>query len=228
MAKAKSEKKPEKMYQLKIVLVDAPLPIWRRIVIGADMPLELVHEIFQIVMGWANSHLHSFRLGDRVITDSNTASDEEIANDLEYEDESEYLLSDLLKAPGDHLTYEYDWGDCWEHEVLLEDIQTPEQDSLFLARCIAGKRACPPEDVGGVAGYLRFVNAIEDPLNEEHQDMLNWVGCDFDPDSFDARHVNWRIFDMEEEVLQSFAKLLADKKQKDNSRNKKSTLSVVK
>jgi hypothetical protein len=187
------------------------------------MPLELVHEIFQIVMGWTNSHLDSFKLDNRVLTDNHTANEEELADDLNYEDESKFLLSDLLKAPGDHFTYEYDWGDCWEHEVVLELIQTPEQDSLFLARCIAGKRACPPEDVGGVSGYLRFVNAIEDPQNEEHEDMLNWVGCDFDPNSFDARHVNWRIFDLEEEVLSAFADMLVDKKEK-----RKSSLSVVK
>lgn len=189
-AKAKPEKtKPQKTlyYQIKITLVDAPLPIWRRLYIHSQIPLSMLHEVIQITMGWSNYHLHHFEMNGKRYSDVQGAAGEKGVLD-----DNKYTLQDLLKNPGDKLTYMYDFGDDWEHDVTLEKMGETENPS-YLARCIIGKRACPPEDVGGVGGYWEFINAIEDPDNEEQLERLEWVGCDFDPNSFDARLVNVRL-----------------------------------
>lgn len=188
--KAKPEKaKPESAtyYQIKIVLCDAPLPIWRRLYIHAQTPLSLVHEIIQLAMGWSNYHLYHFEIDGKRYGEVQGAPGEKGVLDS-----NEYNLQDLLKKPDDRMIYMYDFGDDWEHEVTLEKMGELVNPA-FLARCITGKRACPPEDVGGVGGYFEFINIIEDPDNEQQLERLEWVGCDFDPNSFDARLVNLRL-----------------------------------
>jgi hypothetical protein len=87
------------------------------------------------------------------------------------------------------LRYEYDFGDSWEHELLVEKILPPEPGVRY-PLCLKGKGACPPEDVGGVWGYDSFLEAIADPKHPEHDDMLEWVGGEFDPEAFDLDEVN--------------------------------------
>ncbi len=186
-------------YQIKISLVDSPLPIWRRVLIRADAPLSLVHEVLQIAMGWFNSHLHHFEKDGKVYGDPEEAESEEIIFDY-----NNYCLSDLLVDKGDDLSYIYDYGDEWKHRIVLEDVQQSDIPENAIAQCTMGKRACPPEDVGGVEGYANFISIIEDPESDEYLDTLQWVGCDFDPNSFDPRQVNMRIQIMEER-LQSLA-----------------------
>lgn len=182
-------KKPgDQLYKLKVKLVEAPMPIWRRLVIRAGCRLNLVHHILQITMGWTNSHLYEFKFADRRFGDLATADDDD-----EVEDSSKFSLDQLLKKPGQKLVYNYDFGDCWEHDIELEEIM-PADDIGGVARCLAGKRACPPEDVGGVPGYARFLEIIEDPEHPERKEMLTWIGSEFDPDSFDARQVNLNIY----------------------------------
>ena len=101
-------------------------------------------------------------------------------------------LSDLLLRPKDRLIYEYDFGDSWEHEVTLERVGDALPDARY-PRVTDGRRACPPEDVGGVPGYAEFVDAIRDPHHEEHASMLEWVGGDFDPEFFDLITANDRL-----------------------------------
>ena len=99
-------------------------------------------------------------------------------------DERRVHLTQLLTVPKQKLTYEYDFGDGWDHTVLLEKVLAPEPGVAY-PRCTAGKRACPPEDVGGVWGYESFLEAINDLNNPEHDTMLEWVGGEFDPAAFD-------------------------------------------
>jgi hypothetical protein len=169
------------VYQLKITLLNFRPPIWRRIQVR-DCTLKKLHEHIQTAMGWFNSHLHHFRLGEQLYGDSFLMEDS--FEDLGYEDSTSTLLSDLLPKQGKRLLYEYDFGDSWHHEVLFEKC-VPGEPGQKYPRCVDGRRTCPPEDVGGVWGYAEFLEAVQNPDHEEHEEMLEWVGGKFDPEAFD-------------------------------------------
>lgn len=179
-------------YQVKVMLESCPLPVWRRLVMRSDAPLSLVHEILQVVVGWGNNHTHLF------IT-SKTQYGAPNPDMPKVQDHHHIRLSEVMKKIGDTMVYDYDLSETWHHNIVLEEI-IPTNDTSMLARCLMGKRACPPEDVGGPIGYARFLEAIEDPLHEDHQDDLDWIECDFDPDAFDARLANMRLELMEDQI----------------------------
>ena len=89
-------------------------------------------------------------------------------------------------------SYEYDFGDNWQHTVLVEKI-LPEEKGKHYPNCSKGKRACAPEDVGGAWGYVDFLEALQDAKHPDHEDMLEWVGGEFDPEEFDIKYVNERL-----------------------------------
>ena len=134
-------------------------------------------------MGWTDSHLHVFTSGG----ESYGVPDHD--DEMEIHDERRVKLNQLLTAPKQKLRYQYDFGDSWTHEVLLEKVLAPEPGATY-PRCTAGKRACPPEDCGGVWGYPDFLEAIADSEHEEHDELLEWVGGEFDPEAFDLAEVN--------------------------------------
>lgn len=171
------------IYQLKITLKGARPPIWRRLLIASTDNLEDLHIAIQIVMGWTNTHLHEFECG----RDRYGVPDDEFASDIK--DEIDYRLDKILMMEKDKLTYMYDFGDGWEHEVVLEKILPFDTDAV-LPLCLKGSRACPPEDIGGIYGYVAFLEAIPDPSHPEHEDMLEWVGGNFDPELFDVAETN--------------------------------------
>ena len=171
------------IYQLKVTLNYSSPPIWRRFQIASTDTLEDVHIALQIVMGWTNSHLHQF-MKDRVCYGM---PDEDFPSDML--DELDYRLDQILKKEKDTLIYEYDFGDGWVHDVVLEKI-LPFKTDVELPVCLEGNRACPPEDIGGVPGYEMFLEAIADPSHPEHEDMLEWIGGEFDPERFDLAEVN--------------------------------------
>lgn len=155
--------------------------------VPSNVNLGEFHLILQIVLGWTDSHLHQFISGR---TTYGTSVDE-FGGDLEMEgeEETQYKLSQLLKREKDSLNYEYDFGDGWEHKIVLEKI-LPYDGSVKVPTCIKGKRACPPEDCGGIWGYQNFLEAIQDPSHPEHQEMLEWIGGEFDPEFFDIEEAN--------------------------------------
>jgi len=169
------------IYQLKITLKYIRPPIWRRIEVPADITLDELHLILQAVMGWTNSHLHQFKVGK---TYYGAPSIDEFS-DLNLKDESKAHLHKILSKPRQKLIYEYDFGDGWEHEILLEKIH-PRDSTVGYPRCLGGARACPPEDCGGVHGYANFLAAISDPKHKEHDEYLDWIGDEFDPEKFDG------------------------------------------
>ncbi len=171
------------VYQLKISLKRARPPIWRRIQIASTDNLEDVHIALQVVMGWTNSHLHEFACG----RDRYGIPDEDFPSDLR--DEVGYRLDQVLKNEKDKLNYEYDFGDGWTHEVVLEKILPFEPDTV-LPVCLKGRRACPPEDIGGIGGYEMFLETMANPSHPEHEEMLEWIGGDFDSEHFDLAEVN--------------------------------------
>ena len=180
-------KKLRSIYQLKVTLNGSKPPIWRRILVPSNINLASFHVVLQIVMGWSDSHLHQFISGSTMYG----IPDDESGGDFGFEinNENEYNLSQLLRKEKDSLIYEYDFGDGWEHKIILEKV-LPHDTSLDVPRCIKGKRACPPEDCGGIWGYQDLIEIINDTSHPEHEEMLEWLGGDFDPEYFDVNETN--------------------------------------
>lgn len=182
---AKREPGEVAIYRLKVTLKDLRPPIWRRIEVRNDISLAKLHRILQIVMGWYNCHLHMFTVRG---TDFGDPEDDE-TGELGVRSERRVKLSQIIMGERDRFAYMYDFGDGWEHEILVEKILPPEP-RVHYPRCLKGKRACPPEDVGGVYGYADFLEAIQDPKHPEHDEYLEWIGGGFDPEAFDPEVVN--------------------------------------
>lgn len=173
------------IYQLKVTLNGSKPPIWRRILVPSNIALGKLHLVLQIAMGWTNSHLHQF-ISKGVFYG---VQDDDLGIDMEVENEDNFKLSQLLKSEKDTLIYEYDFGDSWEHKVLLEKI-LPFDKSNQLPSCIKGKRACPPEDCGGIWGYQALQETLSNPDDEEYASTLEWLGNDFDPEALDIEEIN--------------------------------------
>jgi hypothetical protein len=176
-------RKLPRIYQIKVTLNGVKPPIWRRLRVSSITELTELHDILQIAMGWTDSHLHMFVVGDRQYG----------IPDPDFEDETiseeGIRIDTLLKKEKDSLIYEYDFGDGWEHTVVLETIidSTPDET---VPRCMTGRRGCPPEDVGGIWGYEEFLQAYSDESHPEHEDFVQWAGEYFDPERFDLLEVN--------------------------------------
>ncbi len=171
------------VFQFKITLIGSNPPIWRRIQ-AADCTLDKLHEHIQTAMGWTNSHLHEFeiageRYGDPELLDDGFA-------DFECMDSTRTRISRIVPKTGERFsfTYEYDFGDGWEHEVVFEGCPQKEPRKSYPV-CIEGARACPPEDVGGIGGFYEFLEVLADPKHERHEDFTEWAGG-FDQEKFDA------------------------------------------
>jgi len=183
--------KPTTIYQIKVSLDDIHPPIWRRILVPGNTTLLKLHDILQIVMGWEDYHLHMFIIEGFIY--GNPKDDE--YGDLGTLDEANVKLSQVVYGEKHRFQYEYDFGDSWDHTLLVEKI-LPAEDGVHYPICLKGKRACPPEDVGGVWGYENFLEAIHDPSHDEHEDYLLWIGGEFDPEAFDLGEINSRLHSM--------------------------------
>jgi hypothetical protein len=177
---------PESIHQLKITLKGSKPPIWRRVLVPSDTSLPKLHAIFQVVMGWQDYHLHQFTVGET------SYGEPDPDGMLNLRNERNVRLNRIAPAAKHRFAYEYDFGDGWDHAVLVEKVLPPEPGATYPV-CIAGKRACPPEDCGGIWGYADFLEAISDPDHEEHDSMLEWIGGEFDPEAFDLAEVNRRL-----------------------------------
>lgn len=174
------------IYQIKITLQHSKPPIWRRLLVSSDMTLGRLHHTIQAAMDWTDSHLHQFIVGGVYYGEPSPEDWQEI------KDERRVRLSRLVTGEKFKFIYEYDFGDDWLHAIVIEKILPPDPDQK-LPVCLKGKRACPPEDVGGMWGYADFLEAIKDPENEEHDSWLEWVGGEFDPEAFNLDQVNARL-----------------------------------
>jgi hypothetical protein len=178
------------IYQIKVTLKDSKLPIWRRIEVRGDATLGELHAIIQMAMGWTNSHQHHFIVGKSPNLRFIGAPIPYEGDDLpDEENEGQIVISRVLSATKTKIVYEYDFGGSWEHEVVLEKIVEAEARAHY-PRCVAGENACPPEDVGGVWGYVDFLQAINNPEHNQHEEFLEWVGGAFDPEKFDLDAAN--------------------------------------
>ena len=186
-AKAKDGGVP--LYQLKITLKWSKPPIWRRVVVRADMTLDRLHQVMQLVMGWTNSHLHQFVAGRACYG----VLDPEMGDvDDETLDEGDFVVADLASAAKTGFIYEYDFGDGWRHEVRVEKVLPPDAGFKHPI-CMGGANACPPEDCGGMQGYYGLLEALGNPKHPEHEDLTEWIGGPFDAGEFDLAGTNRRL-----------------------------------
>lgn len=187
---AKVKKLPARaIYQLKIELRYTEPCVWRRLLVANDLSLWQIHEIIQIVMGWINSHLMMFRQGERIVGRPDW---DDIGED-DSEDARRVKIRDLLLEPGDQMLYEYDFGDSWTHDVILEQVLDINEVGYRYPRCIAGDNAAPPEDCGGTAGFENLKRIIADPYHEEHVEMVEWLDFyypNYDPSEFSLSAIN--------------------------------------
>ena len=183
MASKKKPKELRKVYQIKVTLEDIRPPIWRRLEVLSDTTLEKLHLMLQVAMGWANYHLHQFTI------DGIEYGQPDPDYGSEVEDERKVKLIQVAPKKTVKFIYEYDFWDSWQHTVLIEKILPVEKGKLY-PYCVKGKRACPPEDIGGPWRYTDFIEAVLDIAHPEHEDMVEWVGGEFDPEAFNIEEIN--------------------------------------
>lgn len=180
------------MFQFKITLRNISAPkVWRRVIVPENFSFHKFHLVIQESFGWYNSHLHEFSpfgLGSFPAIGIPEFSDDEIADDKKVK------LDEIFYFPKCEFTYVYDFGDDWEHDILLERIT---KDNENFATCINGKGACPPEDCGGYSGYVDLKKIMKNPKNPEFEETRVWLGVaknkTWDKDKFDIEKVNRRI-----------------------------------
>lgn len=179
----------EPVLQVRITLLDVADPaVWRRVLVPGAYSLDRVHQVIQAAMGWQNYHMHVFRVGEL----GYGPDPEGMLGHLE---EAKVRLADVAEV-GERIGYEYDFGDSWEHELLVEARTKAEARQTYPA-CTGGEGACPPEDAGGYPGYQRLKEILADPSDDEYEEMRTWADSqargEFDPASFDLAQASARV-----------------------------------
>jgi hypothetical protein len=153
--------------------------------------MDTLHHVLQASFGWRESHLHEFRTRDRAIGMLELGGGFDDAP----EDERKVHLSEVVTKEKGRLLYLYDFGDGWEHDIVVEKILSPEPGMRYPI-CTAGKRSRPPEDCGGAWSYLDLVKIMADPRHPQHADMSEWLGHELEPEAFDLDEINHAILDV--------------------------------
>lgn len=170
--------------QLKVTLKYIRPPIWRRLAVPDNITLGELHWVIQLAMSWTNSHLHAFRIGS--VEYGMAGLDQEMG--ASRVDEDSVLLCQVIARKGQRFSYEYDFGDGWLHEVLVEKTE-PSMEPHPRVVCLGGKRACPPEDCGGPPGYDNVLRVLKKAESEDDRFLREWAG-DYDPERFDLEEIN--------------------------------------
>lgn len=169
-------------HQIKVSIEGSAPAIWRRLSLPGSTSLEVLHQVIQIAFGWENSHLHQFEARGRRYTDTSFGDSGGAL------DERRSTLAGVAPRTGSRLRYTYDFGDDWVHDIVVEAVDPAEPEPRLV--CLGGERAGPPEDCGGIFGYLRMLEAVGDPGHPDHDDHLDRVGEDFDPEAVDRNAIN--------------------------------------
>ena len=177
------------LYHIKVVLRGSKPAIWRRLQVPANARLDWLHAVLQVTLGWTNSHLHQFKVEDDCYSDTRHHF-AEFEDDPEILDASKFTLRQLAPDVKDTISYEYDFGDSWEHEITVERQLPGAADSASVALCLDGARACPPDDCGGVDGYEDLLKILKNRKHPEHKSMKEWLGRPFDAEAFDLAKTN--------------------------------------
>ncbi|SCL32838.1 pRiA4b ORF-3-like protein [Micromonospora pallida] len=169
---------PRQIFQLRVSLAGVRPPVWRRVLVPGGYTLDRVHRVVQYAMGWQDCHLHCFEI------DGTQYGVPDPDDGLPLRDELDTRL-DVVVGKSSRFRYTYDFGDWWEHDLVVEDVLTADPDERY-PTCLDGEGACPPEDVGGPSGHRVLLDALADPAHPEHDAMRDWLGRPFDPTTFDA------------------------------------------
>ncbi|WP_339251573.1 plasmid pRiA4b ORF-3 family protein [Sporosarcina sp. FSL W8-0480] len=193
---------PHQHYQLKVTLKGSKPPIWRRIVIPGYYTFEELHLVIQEAMGWDNYHLYLFEYGDFIIDPE--AEDDDSFNSFFAParpklDATDTMIAELMVKEGDKCQYTYDFGDDWQHTIVLEKI-LPADEERQVPVCLKGKRACPPEDCGGILGFESMLATLEGPDTDEKTHLLDWLGGEFDKEAFNIDYVNANLKELGNEI----------------------------
>lgn len=172
-------------YQIKVTLTESKPPTWRRFSVPGEITLDRLHDVIQIVMGWEDRHLHRFEIDGKTYSES----PEEEFEGLE---EGNFRLSGLIQQLS-KFAYIYDYGDNWHHTIAVEKITPVPPNHKAITTCLAGKRRCPPEDAGGLHGFYEFLDAVDDPQHDLHEQYRDWLGVPFDAKEFDDDAVNLEL-----------------------------------
>lgn len=178
------------IYQFKVVLLGTEPPIWRRLLVPADLTLQQLHGVLQAAMGWKNYHLHEFRIGQRRF--GKLGPMERTFGGPQSGSERNARLSSVLGKVGAKAVYTYDFGDSWEHRIVVEKHLAAEPGHVYPA-CLAGERHGPPEDCGGIPGFYEMLEAIRDREPEQHEEFQDWLPGGFDAEAFSTEEVNRRL-----------------------------------
>jgi hypothetical protein len=180
------------LYTFYVALFDIQPVIWRRFSVPSNITFEQFHEVLQLVMGWDNYHLYSFKYGPVEIGVPDDEDDDIIGPGVTFLPAQGLSLQTLHFEADDVMTYTYDFGDNWVHLLRLEFISALEKGTTHAFRCEDGARACPPEDVGGTYGYALHLKTLADPTDPEYEETLNWRGP-YDPNEFDLEFINEQL-----------------------------------
>lgn len=191
MPTRRAPKQPTAVHQLKVTLLGLEPPIWRRVAVPSDFTLGDLHHVIQFAMGWEHSHMHDFRIGKA------TYGDPEMLVDESDRDEWEVSLAQVVPRARRKIRYMYDFGDSWEHEIQVEAVGPPDTDLRYPV-VLAGERACPPEDCGGVWRYAYLLELMAGPSNDKDdhaalEEFLEWMDGPIDPEAFDLKKANQRL-----------------------------------
>jgi hypothetical protein len=174
--------------QLKITLQRTHPPIWRRLLVDKNTTFAGLHHIIQIAMGWENCHLFEFKtLGYRIGEPTDDMDD--FFGSGKLIDASTITLAAVITGTKEKMEYEYDFGDGWIHQVVVEKFLPRDSKSKYPV-CTGGQLNCPPEDCGGVDGFYHLLDSIRNKKHPEHKNMLEWLGGPFDTDYFEPEEIN--------------------------------------
>lgn len=182
----------ESIIQLKITLQDSKPPIWRRLLVDKSITFKELHYIIQISMGWENSHLYQFETNEYIITTIDEYIDEDDYFDKKLVDASSITLNSIITNVKMKFTYTYDFGDDWQHQILVEKFLDYDEKIKY-PTCIKGKLNCPPEDSGGIYGFYELLEIIADIKHKERKEVLRWIGKNYDPEHFDKDEINTKL-----------------------------------
>jgi len=186
-------KKITEVYQFKITLTSSEPSIWRRILVPSNYSFWDLHVAIQDSMGWRDYHLHSFSIKDpitKIEVEIGIPDEEYDAFDRRILADHKVKISKYFNESNRNARYEYDFGDSWIHTVRFEKILQAAVGEKY-PKCIAGQLACPPEDCGGIGGYYNLLSVLSGPKNEEYNEMIEWLGGEFNPERFDPKAVSF-------------------------------------
>ena len=200
---------PVAEYHIRIKLCDSPVPVWREVKLPSNVSLEFLSFIINDAMGWNGGHLHDFKKNGVIYKNSASILQDRIMDTRfscasNAEDTNEYALCDLLKKKGDRIRYEYDFGDCWMHEIWVKEIRDYGENESPGLIMVKGSGACPPEDCGGVSGYANILSILGKKRKSAYdKSLLEWCSIDknYDPAEFDIDLAADTLYALWEEAI---------------------------